>query len=84
VGIQKAPDRPRELRYAAMSGARVTCLGGNQGRMELSNIQANPGGCRGRSDKGSAALAFRAAGHGSFTSRPFGVAQKSMPRCHRR
>jgi hypothetical protein len=32
-GIQKAPDRPHEGRYAARSGAGVTSLGGNQARM---------------------------------------------------
>src|ERR1700732_5388330 len=33
---------------------------------------------------GRAFFAFRAAWHGSLTSRSFGDAQKSMPRCHRR
>jgi hypothetical protein len=33
VEYKKAPDRPREVRYATGSGARVTSLGGNQARL---------------------------------------------------
>jgi hypothetical protein len=33
VEYKKAPDRPREVRYAARSGAGATSRGGNQARM---------------------------------------------------
>jgi hypothetical protein len=34
VEYKKAPDRPREVRYAARSGAGVTSLGGNPSQNE--------------------------------------------------
>jgi hypothetical protein len=39
VGYKKAPDRPRELRYAARSEVEETSLGGTKPEL-LSNIQA--------------------------------------------
>jgi hypothetical protein len=33
---------------------------------------------------GGAFFAFWSDGHGSFTSRPFGDAQKPLPQCHQR